>query len=1205
MATATDGTGTQTVAKTTVTYDSYGSNGLTLVTGASNHDDANYGTSFTARCNPTSVSRLVSGTTYLTNSMTYDTTGQILTSTDPAGNQTTFSYLDNFYKDIGDGSPPQAYSPSTPTNAYVTQITSASVSAGNLTSKTGYYWGTGKTALTTDPNNQTATAHFFDSLDRPTSGQMPNGGWAGLSYASTDTQIDSYVGITTAFSTSWASCSSCLHNRSALDGLGRAIHAYLVSDPDGQTTVDTAYDSNGRPQSVSHPYRSTSDPTYGLETPSYDGLNRRTQLKHADNNTAKVYYGAAVGTNGGASSQFCSSTTYGLGYPALLVDEIGNKQQTWTDGFGRLIEADEPNSSGTLSVNTCYAYDLNNNMTGVLSAGGTQLLCNSSTFSRCYSYDSLSHPTASTTPEGGTINFNYDSGGRLSTMVRPAPNQTGSGTVTITFGYDALNRVITKTYSDSTPGIKYGYDAIALTGCATTPPTITITNAKGRRTAMCDGSGAAAWSYDAAGSIITEGRIIAGQTKTISYAHNLDGSLKTLTYPSGRIVTYSTGNAGRPTSAVDMTNSINYATSTTGVATYSPPGGLASIVHGFVSGGFAGITESYTYNNRLQLNSLQANSSAQLALSLTFSYAQPTNNNGNITTQTNGVDSGRSQTYSYDNLNRILTAQSSATSGADCWGLSFGSSGVADDALGNLTNATVTKCTAWPLSVGVNSHNQIITPAGYSYDAPGNTTADGTYTYTFDAENRITAASGTSGGPYCYTYDGNAVRVAKSNANGGSCTGSPTVDVLYWRTTAGDTIAETDATGSTSNSNYHEYVFFVGRRIARSDPSSGNVYYYFVDQLGSTRSVTQANGTVCFSADYYPYGEEVDYTNSCPQNYKFTGYERDSETGLDYAFARYYNSRMGRFMSADPLGGSIGAPQSHNAYTYVRNMPAVLTDRFGACPGGVAQNRDSSQFQDANSGGPSNADWDAAEPQGIASSVPPGPCAGFTDQGGGADGPGGVSIDGGEVFSLNDGNSGIMGSADSTVQCPGNVCAGIGTNSNGVTAYVQFMAFAGGVSGYFNPIDIAEGVWEWNGQLYTAHGWSAYLDTQRELAREALANAISLASSSSDGGNWDEIYAHLAYNTTTGGNADFDWVDTVDSSTLTLEQLQLSVPGLDSGGCEWSCRDGSMPSLHFNDGMFHLDTANPSWGFGFGLFVHGFVDVALGHINPSVPMVHN
>jgi RHS repeat-associated protein len=186
--------------------------------------------------------------------------------------------------------------------------------------------------------------------------------------------------------------------------------------------------------------------------------------------------------------------------------------------------------------------------------------------------------------------------------------------------------------------------------------------------------------------------------------------------------------------------------------------------------------------------------------------------------------------------------------------------------------------------------------------------------------------------PYCYTYDGNGIRVQKANASGGSCTGTPTVDVLYWRNIGGNTIAETDSTGSTSNANYHEYVFFAGRRVARSDVSSASVYYYFVDHLGSTRIMTQANGTVCFDAEYFPYGQELDHTNTCNTintTYKFTGYERDGETGLDYAFARYYNDRLGRFMSGDPLGGGTGDPQSLNRYAYVSNNPVNLIDPSG------------------------------------------------------------------------------------------------------------------------------------------------------------------------------------------------------------------------------------------------------------------------------------
>ncbi len=100
-------------------------------------------------------------------------------------------------------------------------------------------------------------------------------------------------------------------------------------------------------------------------------------------------------------------------------------------------------------------------------------------------------------------------------------------------------------------------------------------------------------------------------------------------------------------------------------------------------------------------------------------------------------------------------------------------------------------------------------------------------------------------------------------------------------------------------------------------------------------------------------------------------------------------------------------------------------------------------------------------------------------------------------------------------------------------------------------------------------------------------------------------YDHLVYDGTKGANADFRWQSTLDNGdTVTLANLQLSMPGINTGGCEWSYREGRMPSLHFNNDMFHLDTANPTWGFGFGLFAHGLFDVVLGNINPSVPMVH-
>src|SRR6202140_2803007 len=102
------------------------------------------------------------------------------------------------------------------------------------------------------------------------------------------------------------------------------------------------------------------------------------------------------------------------------------------------------------------------------------------------------------------------------------------------------------------------------------------------------------------------------------------------------------------------------------------------------------------------------------------------------------------------------------------------------------------------------SHTNQFAGTGISYDSAGDMTQDTAYTYTYDAENRIITASGMSGGPYCYTYDANGLRVMKAHANGGSCTGTVTVDMLYWRDVAGNTIAETDGSFSTTNSNYNE-----------------------------------------------------------------------------------------------------------------------------------------------------------------------------------------------------------------------------------------------------------------------------------------------------------------------------------------------------------------------------------------------------------------
>jgi RHS repeat-associated protein len=273
---------------------------------------------------------------------------------------------------------------------------------------------------------------------------------------------------------------------------------------------------------------------------------------------------------------------------------------------------------------------------------------------------------------------------------------------------------------------------------------------------------------------------------------------------------------------------------------------------------------------------------------------------------TNALTSGRTQSFTYDNLNRIVTAKSSATSGTYCWGQSIPTDGTGYDRYGNLLKINTSQCSAPALNVSVNAYNQI-TNSGYTYDATGDMLTDGTNTYTWNGEGLLKSAASVN-----YTYDGDMKRVEKSSGT------------YYWFSPSGTPLAETDASGNTQN----EYIYFSAGRTARRD-SAGNVYYYFSDPIGTAQLITNSTGTVCYDSNKTPFGYEMAYTTTCAQNYMFAGMERDTETGNDHTWFRGYEQNLGRWMSPDLLGGDVSNPQSLNRYAYVLNNPTSMTDPLG------------------------------------------------------------------------------------------------------------------------------------------------------------------------------------------------------------------------------------------------------------------------------------
>jgi RHS repeat-associated protein len=202
--------------------------------------------------------------------------------------------------------------------------------------------------------------------------------------------------------------------------------------------------------------------------------------------------------------------------------------------------------------------------------------------------------------------------------------------------------------------------------------------------------------------------------------------------------------------------------------------------------------------------------------------------------------------------------------------------------------------------------------AGSYYDCAGNLVqvplVPGA-TQTYDAENRITTVSGGTS----YVYDADGRRVEK-----------------------------------TSSGNTTVYVYDAAGHLAAEYSTSAplppcETCYLTADYLGSTRLVTDETGAVVARHDFFPFGEEIPagtngrspvWAASDAINQKFTGKERDAESGLDYFGARYYGGGLGRFTSPDPSNLSVDfwLPQTWNRYAYALNNPLSIVDRNGLWP---------------------------------------------------------------------------------------------------------------------------------------------------------------------------------------------------------------------------------------------------------------------------------
>lgn len=295
-----------------------------------------------------------------------------------------------------------------------------------------------------------------------------------------------------------------------------------------------------------------------------------------------------------------------------------------------------------------------------------------------------------------------------------------------------------------------------------------------------------------------------------------------------------------------------------------------------------------------------------------------TKNSGNIAKQTltfNGLANPFVQTFKYDPLYRLTEAKETSN-GNQTWRQNFGY-----DRYGNrTTHEKFIGTTQLTLDETVhpeidNATNRVIGGQGFTFDANGNLIVDAQgRQFTFNGDNKQTLVKDDQNNEIGkYFYDGEGRRIKKIIP----LTGETTIFVY----SAGKLIAEYST---------------------ETPPQNPTTSYTVTDQLGSPRVIVDALGQVVSRRDFMPFGEEVDVDGTyrtTAQGYgepdivrqRFTGYQKDDETGLDFAEARMYQNLHGRFTAVDPLlaSGKSADPQTFNRYVYVMNNPLMYTDPTG------------------------------------------------------------------------------------------------------------------------------------------------------------------------------------------------------------------------------------------------------------------------------------
>ncbi|MDF4024661.1 RHS repeat-associated core domain-containing protein [Luteibacter sp. PPL201] len=571
----------------------------------------------------------------------------------------------------------------------------------------------------------------------------------------------------------------------------------------------------------------------------------------------------------------------------------GVQKENKYDALNRMVSAiadAHGSTASTANTTTSFILDTLDRLTAVTDPNG---------LTTTYGFDDLGYPKSLVSPDTGASSGTSDVAGHVLT-------HTDAKGVTVSHAYDALGRVTTDSYIDSSLNVSYHYDeANGVTGCTRSAPV-------GRLTRIVESAVTTTYCYDNEGRVTEQRQKQGSVTDTTTYAYTLAGRLSGIAMPSGAIVVYTRNALGQIT-AISATPSNGSATSIVSGVTYRPMGPV----------------DSYTLGNgQLVTRTYDANYAPTDVNSRYFNAHYDRDAANQIVGLRDTPTTGTPETHVYDALHRLTAVQSATFNESYTYNKTGDRLSKTSDWWGSNATGTYTYQSGTHGLTDVGGQSTAV-------DANGAMTKSHTngipFTYIYDGRGRVTEIHEYGLTEASFAYNVFDQRIRKSSISGN------TLRFVY--NEAGQLLGEYGASS-------RDYIWMDGLSVGTLD---GTIpAYVVVDGMGTPRRVDVGGGIGFWQWPAFtnPFGEAQASGWNYDFNLRFPGQYYDPEAFVVYNGHRYYDPATGRYIQSDPIGLS-GGPST---YAYVGSHPFDAVD-----PSGLEEENERELFEPINVAGPINA----------------------------------------------------------------------------------------------------------------------------------------------------------------------------------------------------------------------------------------------------------